>query len=59
MAIGRTQSQALKVSSEPKELPMNTLYSILYMLAVIGLLLASVMLSESLYLRSPSGVLRR
>ncbi|QNH04278.1 hypothetical protein SAMN05216601_1125 [Ectopseudomonas composti] len=36
---------------------MNTLYSILYMLAVISLLLASVVLSESLYLRSPSGVL--
>ncbi|MDP9940660.1 hypothetical protein [Ectopseudomonas alcaliphila] len=38
---------------------MNTLYSILYMLAVIGLLLASVVLSETLYLRSPSGVLLR
>ncbi|RRV41826.1 hypothetical protein EGJ86_05815 [Pseudomonas sp. o96-267] len=36
---------------------MNTLYSILYMLAVIGLLLASVVLSETFYLRSPSGVL--
>jgi len=36
---------------------MNTFNSILYMLAVIGLLLASVVLSESLYLRSPSGVL--
>jgi len=36
---------------------MNTLYSILYMFAVIGLLLASVVLSETLYLRSPSGVL--
>ena len=36
---------------------MNTLYSILYMVAVIGLLLASVVLSETLYLRSPSGVL--
>ncbi|MGA4532043.1 hypothetical protein ACPA1H_17005 [Ectopseudomonas chengduensis] len=36
---------------------MNTLYSILYMLAVIGLLLASVVLSETLYLRNPSGVL--
>ncbi|AQZ33684.1 hypothetical protein BHQ29_10580 [Pseudomonas sp. LPH1] len=36
---------------------MNILYSILYMLAMIGLLLASVVLSETLYLRSPSGVL--
>lgn len=36
---------------------MNTLYSILYMVTVIGLLLASVALSETLYLRSPSGVL--
>ena len=57
MAIGRAQSQAFKVSSEPQELPMNTLYSILYMVTVIGLLLASVVLSETLYLRSPSGVL--
>ena len=36
---------------------MNALYSILYMVTVIGLLLASVMLSEDLALRSPSGVL--
>lgn len=36
---------------------MNTLYSILYMVTVTGLLLASVVLSETLYLRSPSGVL--
>jgi hypothetical protein len=36
---------------------MNTLYSILYMFAVIGLLLASVVLSETFYLRSPSSVL--
>lgn len=36
---------------------MNTLYSILYMFAVIGLLLTSVVLSETFYLRSPSGVL--
>ena len=37
---------------------MNTLYSILYMVTVTGLLLASVVLSETLYLRSPSGVRR-
>ncbi len=36
---------------------MNALYSILYMVTVIGLLLASVMLSEDLALRSPLGVL--
>lgn len=36
---------------------MNTLYSVLYVIAVIGLLLAAVVLSETLYLRSPSGVL--
>ncbi|XLX38467.1 hypothetical protein ACK25U_11820 [Ectopseudomonas mendocina] len=36
---------------------MNALYSILYMVTVISLLLASVMLSEDLALRSPSGVL--
>jgi len=36
---------------------MNTLYSILYIVAVIGLLLTSVVLSETFYLRSPSGVL--
>ena len=36
---------------------MNTLYSILYTVAAIGLLLASVALSETLYLRSPTGVL--
>lgn len=36
---------------------METLYSVLYMAAVIGLLLVSVALSETLYLRSPGGVL--
>lgn len=36
---------------------MNIFYSILYMAAVIGLLLVSVLLSETLALRSPSGVL--
>ena len=36
---------------------MNILYSILYTVTVIGLLLASVVLSETLYLRSPAGVL--
>ncbi|WP_275545194.1 MULTISPECIES: hypothetical protein [unclassified Pseudomonas] len=36
---------------------MNILNSILYTLAVIGLLLGSVTLSEMLYLRSPAGVL--
>lgn len=36
---------------------MNSLYSTLYLIAVLGLLLAAVVLSDSLYLRSPSGVL--
>lgn len=36
---------------------MNILYPILYTVTVISLLLASVVLSETLYLRSPAGVL--
>jgi len=36
---------------------MNTLYSILYVIAVIGLLLAAVLFSEIQLLRSPTGVL--
>lgn len=36
---------------------MNILYPILYIVTVISLLLASVVLSETLYLRSPAGVL--
>ncbi|MDR8015988.1 hypothetical protein [Ectopseudomonas guguanensis] len=36
---------------------MNVLYSILYVIAVIGLLLAAVLFSESQLLRSPTGVL--
>ncbi|MGG2397912.1 hypothetical protein ACJRW5_13335 [Pseudomonas sp. SH1-B] len=36
---------------------MNSLYSILYVTAVLGLLLAAVLLGDSLYLRSPAGVL--
>lgn len=42
------------MSSEPKELPHE---HPLLQFAVIGLLLASVVLSETFYLRSPSGVL--
>ena len=36
---------------------MNILCPILYTVTVISLLLASVVLSETLYLRSPAGVL--
>jgi hypothetical protein len=45
------------VGSDPKELSMSILYSILYTVAITGLLLGSVALCGTLYLRSPAGVL--